>query len=141
MIVTVILSWIISLSAANASDNVFNINGKNISLTDELLEEFRGHWEGSKFIKITAFLDKSDTQWIFDFISLREYLLNNKCKELILMETRVFDHSKDIDNVGSHIKAGKFEYMWQLNACSKERKYRIVNEEGTSDFIVYPLNL
>lgn len=140
-IMYILLFSFLTLSVSYGNENVFNINGQYISLTDSELKEFRDKWQGSNIIKTSTLLNKSDIQWIFDFISLREYVLNKKCNKLILKKTRKFDSRKDKDEVGSHIKAGKFEYMWEVKACSKTRKYRIVNEKGTSDFIVYPLSL
>ena len=126
----------------SSSANVFNLNGKNISVTDSMLLELREHWKGNTSVIVTSsLLKESDVRWSLDYISLMEVINSKGCKSLEVIQTRKFDPASDIDNTGAKIESGAFDYVWEVKVCETQRNYRLVNQKGSQSFTLYPLNL
>ncbi len=126
----------------SSNTNVFNLNGKNISVTDGMLVELREKWKGNTNLIVTSgLLKKADVQWSLDYISLMEVINSKGCNSLQVLQTRKFDIANDIDTTGAEIESGLFDYVWEVQVCDIQRNYRLVNQKGSSSFTLYPLNL
>ncbi len=124
------------------NSNTFNLNGQNITLSEEVLTELRNKWELSKTpIVVSTQLTQADIQWSMDYISVMELVNSQGCESLEILESRNFENAIDTDNTGANMIPGKFDHVWEVQVCAKQRKYRIINEKGDSSFTVYPLNL
>ncbi len=122
--------------------NVFNLNGKNISVTDGMLAELREKWKGNTSLIVTSsLLKEADVQWSLDYISLMEVINSKGCNSLQVLQTRKFDSATDTDSTGANIEPGLFDYVWEVQVCDIQRNYRLVNQKGNSSFTLYPLNL
>jgi hypothetical protein len=131
-----------SNESLSSNANVFNLNGKNISVTDSMLIELREKWKGNPNLIITSsLLKKSDVQWSLDYISIIEVVNSEGCNSLQVLQTRKFDPARDTDSTGANIESGLFDYVWEVQVCDIQRNYRLVNEKGGSSFTLYPLNL
>ncbi len=129
-------------NSLSKNENVFNLNGKNISVSDKWLIELRGKWKGNSFSIITSSqLTKDDVQWSLDYISLIESINSKDCNSLTIIQTRKFDANNDIDLSGANIEPGLFDYIWEVGVCDLQRDYRLVNQKGDASFTLYPLNL
>lgn len=127
---------------ASRESNTFNLNGREIEVSDELLEKIRSRINAEDVEIITSTLmDKDDVRWALDYISLGELIYSKGCESLKLLNTRKFDSKVDVDKYGSHIVPGVFDYVWEVKVCEKQHNYRVVNEKGDSSFTVYPLEL
>lgn len=139
-ILTLLVLCLTGCATSNA--NVFNLNGKNISVTDGMLLELREKWKGHTNLIVTSGLLKQvDVQWSIDYISLMEAINSKGCNSLQVLQTRKFDADKDIDTTGANIASGLFDYVWEVQVCEIIRNYRLVNQKGNSSFTLYPLNL
>jgi hypothetical protein len=122
------------------NENIFNVNGKNIVISNDSLRELRNKWQGEAFIITSILMDKSDVQWIIDYISIYEKAVSKDCDILKGIQTRKFDINepqlKRFD-----LKVGAFDYAWDIEVCGSIHTYRIVNEMGSDSFIVYPTKL
>jgi len=122
--------------------NLFNINGKTVRIEGAFLKSFREKWEKKESVVVTSGqLSKNDVVWIRDYISIIETLYDEKSAPLSLVETRVFDSDRDIDETDPDIVSGAFDYVWVVKNKKGIRKYRVVNPKEEDDFIVYPMNL
>jgi len=126
----------------SSGTNVFNLNGKNISVSDNMLLDLREKWKGNTNLIITSsLLKEADIQWSLDYISLIEVINSQGCNSLRIVQTRKFDSAKDIDNSGAKIEPGLFDYVWEVQVCDIQRNYRLVHQKGDQSFTLYPLNL
>jgi hypothetical protein len=131
-----------STSEVSRESHVFFLNGKNIEVSGNFLQKIRTRIDAEGIQIVTnELMDKSDVRWTLDYISLSEFLYSKDCKNLQLLKTRKFDKDSDIDKNGSHIKAGLFDYVWEIKVCDSLHNYRVVNELGDKSFTVYPLEL
>ncbi|MBQ4880200.1 hypothetical protein J8M21_23645 [Pseudoalteromonas luteoviolacea] len=131
-----------STSEVSRESHVFFINGDNIEVSDDLLKKIRSRIDAQGVQIVTsALMDKKDVRWTLDYISLSELLYSQDCEHVQLLNTRKFDINRDIDENGTHIKAGSFDYVWEIKVCDILRYYRVVNELGDNSFTVYPLKL
>jgi len=135
-------SLCLSEDSLSGSANTFNLNGRNISVSDSMLLELREHWKGNTNVIVTSsLLKKADVRWSLDYISLMEVIDSKGCKSLEVMQTRKFDPASDTDNTGAKIESGAFDYVWEVKVCDTQRNYRLVNQKGSQSFTLYPLNL
>ncbi|KZM42129.1 hypothetical protein OA92_13050 [Marinomonas sp. SBI22] len=140
----IILFSSLSISGEPLSSNVntFNLNGKNVTLSDSMLSNLREHWKGSRnLIRTSSFMKKADVRWSLDYISLIEVINSKGCKSLEVVNTKKFDPEIYSDNTGVKIESGLFDYVWEVKVCDKYRNYRLVNPKDNQSFTLYPLNL
>ena len=122
--------------------HVFNLNGKNMSVSEGLLSEVREKWKGNgSRIVTSSLLNEADVQWSLDYIALMEAINSKECNSLQVLQTRKYDPIKDIDSTGANIEPGLFDYVWVVQVCDAQRNYRLVNRKGDKSFTLYPLNL
>jgi hypothetical protein len=135
------LSCSVSGQETAKASNVFNLNGEDVTLSDELLEGLRNKWNGWEgVIATSSLINETDIRWIMDYISILELKYSPNCDTLSLIETRQFDPT-EVQTTEVDIVAGLFDYAWEVEACGSKHIYRIVNVEGESDFTVYPSRL
>ncbi|QOL24697.1 hypothetical protein LP316_10145 [Thalassotalea sp. LPB0316] len=138
----VISALAISEESLARSSNIFNLNGKNIPVPDNVLSQLREHWKGeTSMIVPNKMLNEADIRWSLDYISILELINNKECKSLELLQTRNFDPVSDTDNSGAQITSGLFDYVWEIKACDIQRQYRVVHPKGIPSFAIYPINL
>lgn len=137
-----LLLLITSLAGCATNSNVFNINGKNLRLSDSRLIELRERWKGKENkIVVSSLLSKNDIQWSLDYISLIEDIYSKGCESLQVKKTRKFDEGADSDLTGNNVNPGLFDYIWEVQVCDIQRNYRLVNRKDHPSFLLYPLNL
>lgn len=131
----------LQLFAENQS-HTFNLNGKEIEVSDEFLDKIRSRMNATGVeIETSTLMNKTDVRWTLDYISLSEMLYSRGCDNLKLLNTRKFNPEVDIDKSGAKIVSGLFDYIWEVKVCEKLHNYRVVNEKGEPSFTVYPLEL
>ena len=142
LLATSMSSISLSEEQRSGSANIFNLNGRNISVSDSFLLELREYWKGNTGVIVTSsLLKEADVRWSLDYISLMEVVNSKECKSLEVMQTRKFDPTSDTDNTGAKIESGAFDYVWEVKVCDIQRSYRLVNQKGSPSFTLYPLNL
>ncbi|QPB83541.1 hypothetical protein CWC22_011305 [Pseudoalteromonas rubra] len=146
LITTILLGMFLfgckSTTEVSRESHVFFINGDKIEVSDDLLKKIRSRIDTQGVQIVTSTLmDKNDVRWTLDYISLSELLYSQDCEHLKLLNTRKFDINRDVDKNATHIKAGAFDYVWEIKVCDILRNYRVVNELGDNSFTVYPLEL
>jgi hypothetical protein len=120
----------------------FNLGGKEITVSDEMLQQLRDRIDAKDVeIKTHALVKKSDVRWILDYISLSEAVFSPDCEKVKLINTRKFNSESDNDDSGAQIEVGLFDYVWEIKVCDKQHNFRVVNQKGTSSFVVYALEL
>jgi hypothetical protein len=107
-----------------------------------MLQELRDRIDAKGVeIKTHTLIKKSDVRWILDYISLSEVVFSPDCKKIKLIKTRNFDSNSDNDDSGAQIKVGLFDYVWEIKVCDTQHNFRVVNQKGSSSFVVYALEL
>ncbi|MDJ0807226.1 MAG: hypothetical protein QNJ78_10375 [Gammaproteobacteria bacterium] len=126
---------------APRDENLFPIMGQTLEVSDEQLAIYRSRWVTSPNIVIEAspYLTKSDIQWSLDLISIYESLQNQDCQAFKLLQTRDFAPAVDTDKHFPNLIPDKFDYVWEIDVCGKQRNYRVVNPKGSSNFSVHLL--
>ena len=134
-----ILSIFISgcVSQPERTDNVFYLNGKKAVIGDQMLSDIRSRWTGEFQIKASAHLSPEDIRWALDYISLAELINQPKCENYQFINTAHYEKKSDYLNTSDHIRAGLFDYIWVIEVCGFEHRYRVVQAEGSNSFNVY----
>ena len=134
---SLILSPLPVLAADLRAEHIFNISGKVIGLTPELLDQFRSNWRGID--ELGTSISKADAQWTLDFISISVFFNHQECKELEFKET-VKLSNKAHTYRGMVIKSGRYDELWNLVACGSAVVFRVVEPEGTGQLMVYEID-
>jgi 5S rRNA maturation endonuclease (ribonuclease M5) len=131
-----------SFLAISQEPHRFNLGGKEIEISHEMLLELRNRMDATDVkIRIHKLVSKQDVQWILDYISLSEVVFSPNCNQLKLLNTRNFNIETDIDNSGAEIDVGLFDYVWEIKVCDIQHNFRVVNQKGSESFVVYALEL
>ena len=115
--------------------NVFTVNGRRFELTEDLLLSFRKSWIPP--FELRTVLQEADARWTLDFISILEAAATRPpCKSLVLQSTLRLVGKEDVVG-GRSIRAGRFDELWSITACGVSKRYRVLEEEGTNELLVY----
>jgi hypothetical protein len=115
--------------------NVFTVNGRRFELTEELLINFRKSWVSP--FELRTVLKEADARWTLDFISIIEAAATRPpCKSLTMQSVLPLVDKEDVAE-GRVIRAGRFDELWSITACGVAKRYRVLEEEGDTELLVY----
>ena len=122
------------------NSNIFNLNGENVRIEDNVLKELRDEWKNDSLTKNSS-VPSPDIQWTLDYIAVSEVINSYECKSKELLEIRGYDENFDTDKVNSNIVSELFDEVWIIKVCDEVHKYRVVHIKGKQGYAVYPIEL
>ncbi len=140
----VVLTGVVHAGEYTDSERTFMLDGKVALLSEELMDQIRSMWEwpeAGASLRVNSLFDKSDIQWVLDYIAIMEMQNSSNCKKIKILASRNFVPEKD-DKINAYTgEIGLFDYLWLVDSCGNKHGYRVFNAKEEKDVSVVPASL
>jgi len=117
--------------------NLFYLDGKNVTLTEDHILNLRKKWYKLPEIKTHSSLTEADKRWILDYIALSLNKSLPECSYFNFVFSGQYKKYHDHNDIADHVIPGEFDEGWVFLVCGRQYTFRIVKAEDQSDFDVY----